>query len=252
MTKPTWVFVAGPPRSGSSTQYDMTRTVIEDNNKGIGIGYHTEEKLIEWDKTGHDMIVCKVFAFLPEYYYDTHDGMRKRESYGKRIFDEGRLKAVCTVRDPVDMIASMKWRAFKRNDNKFNFKEELNKLPVWLGDVTKWIDLGPDITYWSKFEEYTTLLPREVSSIARHLGVDLSDDEHHRIGNLFTIEAIERRRGKQHNQPPPDEINWKNRHLPSVPSILFGIPGAGKTHLSWPQRKAIREISAEFIERFGY
>ena len=38
MTKPTWVFVAGPYRSGSTTQYQMTRNIVEETGNGLGVG----------------------------------------------------------------------------------------------------------------------------------------------------------------------------------------------------------------------
>jgi len=49
MTKPTWIFVAGPYRSGSTTQYEMARDIVEKTNTGIGIGYHNERRLKEFD-----------------------------------------------------------------------------------------------------------------------------------------------------------------------------------------------------------
>ena len=45
-----WVFVAGIYRSGSTTQYEMVRDIVTQTGNGIGIGYHTENKLTEYDK----------------------------------------------------------------------------------------------------------------------------------------------------------------------------------------------------------
>lgn len=244
MTKPLWIFVAGPPRSGSSTQYEITRTIAEDTDSGIGIGYHTEEKLREYDNSKHDMIICKVFAYLPEYYYDTHDNLKAKESYGKIIANEDRLKTVVTVRNPLDIVTSMK----KRAGDNWNMKETLKDLPRWLNDAIKWIDLGPKITYYSRFEDYIKNLPTETLNIANHLGIELPDKGHHRIGNLFRIEKIQERKGKQHNPPPENE----RRHLPSVPGIVFGTSGQWSTWLTHPEQKAVIEISKEFMERFGY
>lgn len=247
MSKPTWVFVVGPPRSGSSTQYDITRTIAEDKNKGIGIGYHTEDQLKEYDRSGHDMIVCKVFAYLPEYYYDVPNGMRKRESYGRKIFDEGRLKAVMTIRNPFDIVTSMKRRDIDRGQD-FDFKKVLSELPRHFGDALAWASLSPDIIYISRFEDYTAHLPRETANIAHHIGIPIEMDEAHRIGNLFKIDEIKKRKGRQHNPPPENE----KRHLPSVPDIKFGTSGQWQTWLSRPEQNAVREVAAEYIERFGY
>lgn len=245
MSKPTWIFVSGTYRTGSTTQYEITRTIVEATNNGIGIGYHTEEKLKEYDASGHDMIVCKVFAPLWEYYYDTHDGMKKKESYGKRIFEDNRLRAVATIRDPRDIMASIKRR--NRGKPEFNFHHVATKeLPRWLDDLQKWIDLGT-LTYYSKFEEYTQHLPKETANIAEHLNILLGKNQHHDIGNLFRIDALEERKG-EHNKPPEDQ----KRHLPSVPGIVFGTSGQWRQWLTRPEQKAVEWAAAEFIERFGY
>ena len=60
MSKPTWVFVAGAYRTASTTQYQMARDIVEQTENGIGIGYHTERKLKEFDEKESDLVVCKV------------------------------------------------------------------------------------------------------------------------------------------------------------------------------------------------
>jgi len=49
MSEPTWIFCAGTYRSGSTTQYRITRDIVESTKNGRGIGYHTEDKLKEHD-----------------------------------------------------------------------------------------------------------------------------------------------------------------------------------------------------------
>lgn len=191
MSKPTWIFVAGLPRSGSTTQYQIVDTILRDKNLGIGISYHTEDKLKEYDKSGHDMIACKVFAPLWKYSYDVPNGMKKRESYGKKIIDEGRFKAVMTVRNPFDIVTSMKRRDIDRNE--YDFQKILRELPRHFGDALQWATLPSDVIYISKFEDFTLHLPRETAAIAKHLGIELSKDDIHRIGNEFRIEAIKAR-----------------------------------------------------------
>lgn len=246
MTKPTWVFVAGTYRSGSTTQYQITRNIIEETNNGVGIGYHTEEKLSDWDETPHRFIVCKVFAPLWLYYYDTHDNMKQKTSYGKRILEDGRLKAIVSVRDPRDIMTSIK----RRNQDKpeFNFHHTATEeLPRWLADMMQWIDLGPEITYWSKFEDFTLNLPNETSAIAKHLGIKLGERDHHNIGNRFKIEEQMKRKG-EYRKPPEDQ----RRHLPSVPGIVFGTSGQWQQWLSRPEQRAVYEANKAFFERFGY
>lgn len=245
MTKPTWVFVSGTYRTGSTTQYQITRNIVEETNNGIGIGYHTEDKLKEYDKSSHKFIVCKVFAPLWLYYYDVHEGMKKKESYGKLIYNEDRLKAVASIRNPYDIMTSIK----RRNQGKpeFNFHHTATEeLPRWLSDLTKWIDLG-ELTYWSKFENFTKHLPRETAFIANHLGIKLSGKDNHSIGNRFRIEE-QMKRKNEYNKPPESE----KRHLPAVPGIVFGTSGQWEQWLTKPEQNAVFEANKRFFERFGY
>lgn len=245
MTKPTWIFVAGTYRTGSTTQYQITRNIVEETKNGIGIAYHTEEKLREFDNTNHKFIVCKVFAPLWEYFYNVHEGMKKQESYGKVIYHENRLKAVVSIRNPYDIMTSIKRRS--QDKPEFNFHHTATEeLPRWLSDLTKWIDLG-DLTYWSKFEDFTKHLPKETANIAGHLGIELSGDDHHKIGNRFKIDELNRRKG-EYNKPDENE----KRHLPSVPGIIFGTSGQWQQWLTRPEQKAVYEANRGFFERFNY
>lgn len=245
MTKPIWLFVAGHYRSGSTTQYQIARDIVEETGNGKGIGYHTEAKLKEFDaKSDHRYIVCKVFEFLP-------GGFRGKPSHGELIHRQGRLKALVTVRDPRDMIVSMRKRT-QDQGNEFDFdKVVAEELPVWLANVEKWIDLGPEITYWSRFEDFTERLLPEVRQIARHvldvpsLEVELAKD----IAARYTIRAMEHKK-QQFRRGPPDakEDPW----LPSVPGVLFGSSGQWRTWLNGPEKRLMLESVGGFIDRFGY
>ena len=241
MSKPTWVFVAGPYRSGSTTQYQMTRNIVEETENGIGIGYHTEGKLKEFDTEGPRYVVCKVFEFLPEGYHDIHDAERFKPSYGKVIYDEGRLRAVVSVRDPRDMIVSMR----KRSGDDFDFKHTATvEFPRWLGNVEKWIALG-ELTHCSRFEDFTLNLLREVKAIAAHLEIEIGDEHAKSIAKRYTI-SEQRKRKDEYDRP------GNKRHLPSVPGIVFGTSGHYATWLTTPERKMVYEANQGYFERFGY
>jgi len=247
MTKPTWAFVAGTYRSGSTTQYQITRDIVEETKSGIGIAYHTEDKLKEFDATDHAFIACKVFAPLWLYYYDVHNAMEQKESYGKKIYQQGRLRAIVSVRNPYDIMTSIKRRS--ENKPEFNFHHTATEeLPRWLDDMVKWIDLGPEITYWTKFEEFTLNLPQETAAIAKHFGIELTGKMNHKIGNRYRIEKLNERKGQEFNKPPENE----RRHLPSVPGVVFGTSGQWQQWLTRPEQKAVYEANQEFFERFGY
>lgn len=245
MPKPTWLFVAGPYRSGSTTQYQMVRDIVEETKSGIGIGYHTEKKLKEFDVDGeHRYIVCKVFEFLPDGYHDIHDDRQFKPSYGKTIHEEGRARAVVSVRDPRDIIVSMR----KRAGDKFNFKQTVtDELPRWLDNATKWIDLGPELSYHSRFEDFTLDLHAEARRIAAFLDIKLGGKHARGIARRYTI-AEQRKRDGEYNRPPDEE----KRHLPSVPGIVFGTSGHWRTWLSELEARMIYQTNQEFFERFGY
>lgn len=243
MTKPIWVFVAGTYRTGSTTHYQMTRDVVEETGNGIGIGYHTEAKLREFDAdSDHRYIACKVFEYLPK-------GFRNETSHGEIIHRQERLRAIISVRDPRDIIVSMRKRDDQRG-NGFDFKRVAAKdFPVWLGQLGQWADLGPSVALVSKFEEFTVNLLTEVRRIARHLDIELSDELAKDIARRYTIRAQQKRK-EEHRKGGPDkrEDPW----LPSIPGIVFGTSGHWRTWLNGVESKMVYEANSGFFERFGY
>jgi len=253
--KPTWVFVAGTYRTASTTQYLITRDIVEETKNGIGIGYHTEGKLVDRDgpRSGR-YVVCKVFVFLPV-----------TSPHGKRFLEEKRLKAVCTVRDPRDTMVSIYTNAIRlgvvrdvggrERKGDFNFVEHATIFfPEWLGRLTRWIDLGPEITYYSRFEDLTLNLFRETNQIARHLDIDLDEDLAHDIASRYTVQAqrARKRQLKAQRSRAPDEAKAEDPWLPSIPAINFGTSGLYRTWLSGPEASLVVEHNEEFMKRFGY
>lgn len=270
--KPIWVFIVGSYRSGSTTQYRLTADIVRETGSGVAIGYHTEGKLSESGNLGHDNIkkvmetaahenielkreqpyvVCKVF--LPVFSSDCVIPKTGEPSHAVAIHKEKRMKALCTVRNPLDVITSMKRRSEGRtvegNEGEaWDFKKVATEnLPVWLGQVEEWIDLGPDITYYSHFEDFTTNLYAEATRIAAHLDIDLDPDLAKTIAKRHTIQGINdhKRRMKKMGER---EDKW----LPSVPGIVFGTSGNWRTWLSGPEIKMVKETNADFMHRFGY
>lgn len=246
--RPTWVFVAGTYRTASTTQYCIARDVVEMTERGLGIGYHTEAKLAEFDITKNGpFVVCKVFKFLPE-----------TSEHGARFLEEGRVKALCTVRDPRDIIVSMRTRAenagkWKRPNNGdsndvWDFhKTATEDFPVWLGQLAQWIDLGPDVTLLSRFEEFTLNLFRETNRIADHLGISLPKGMAHKIASRYSIQ--EQRLRKRQKR---DEGEREDPYLPSIPGIVFGSSGIWKSWLTPAESKLVEDHNTTFMKRFGY
>jgi hypothetical protein len=238
MTKPTWIFNCGIYRSASTTQYQITRDIVENTNNGRGVGYHSRKKLQEYDIPNSERyIVCKAFVFLPSICRLTSG-----------FLDENRIKAVCSIRDPRDVIASMKVRHNRHFPDPFPTRHRITvDLPKWLGDLQQWADLGPKLCYVSRYEDFTVNLKREVRNIAKFLDVELPNDKADEIAERYTAKAIqtrkEERRGKKGREDP---------YLPNVPDILFGKSGAHEEHLSNAERKWTEEYNRGFMERWGY
>jgi hypothetical protein len=274
-SKPTWVFVAGTYRTGSTTHYGMVRDVVGKTNSGIGIGYHREGRLIDFDcfewknkKAIDDLygehniqhsfkrvpqfshnpyfIVCKVFEFLP-------NGFRGEISHGEIIARQNRLKAIVSVRDPRDIAVSMKSRSRELAGSVFDFKKTVTEdFPVWLGQVMKWADLGKEITLVSKFEDFTQHLLREVRRIANHLDIELSDEMAKSIARDYKIEAIRKKKDKFWKQKHDNPRAREDPALPSIPALLFASSGQWQRELTEDEARMVVEANKGFFERFGY
>jgi hypothetical protein len=257
MAKPVWVFTAGTYRSGSTTQYRICRDIVERTGNGIGIGYHTEGKLKEHDKPKHPFVVCKVFDFLPEGFHNIHEEGKHMPSYGSKFFTEGRMKSVVTIRDPRDIIVSMRNREEGRNRPgqkvAWDFETTVREnFPAWLEQLVKWIDLGPDITLVSKFELMTQNLNAEVRRIAQHLDIDLAHDMRGAIAKQYTVPALRRAKRQHQQRRKEDKGAREDPWLPGIPAINFGTSGMHETWLSGPERKLVEGVCEGFMKRFGY
>ena len=240
---PTWVFVAGPYRSGSTTQYRIARDIVEETRNGKGIGYHTEERLRTYDVPGgKKYVICKVFEFLP-------DGFKDGPSHGRKIYVDDRMKTTVTVRDPRDIIVSMRRRA-KTYKQDYDFEQWAKQdFPVWLGNVEKWLDLGNGLVYMSRFEDFIHNLLAETRRIAEFLDIELEDKHAKDIAARFSIRAQQdAKEAYKKAKPDAKEDKW----LPSIPEIIFGTSGHYTTWLNRPEQRMIEEANADFMRRFGY
>lgn len=258
--RPSWCFVVGSYRSGSTTQYRLTADIVRETGNGIAIGYHTESKIKDKDSTDavkaiagqegvnlnceRPIVVCKVF--LPIFSRDCIVPKTDTHSYAVKIHDEDRLKAVCTVRNPLDIITSMKRRNEGRDEWDFN-RTATEDLPKWLGDMEQWIDLGPQITHYSHFEDFTHNILSEVRAVSAHLGIDIDDGLAKTIAKRHTITGI-----NEHKRRMRELGEREDKWLPSVPGIVFGTSNNWRTWLNGPEIKMTYESNRAFMERFGY
>jgi len=130
----------------------------------------------------------------------------------------------------------------------FDFEERVKvNFPQWLGQLAAWIDLGPDTTFVSRYEEFTLDLLGEVRRIAAHLSVPLEDKAARKIALRYTTTAIQetklkKRRASQKEDP------W----LPSIPGVLFGHSGIYSEHLSPDEIELVERYNSAWMRRFNY
>ena len=253
MDKPIWIWSCGTYRTASTTHYMMTRDIVKLTKNGKGIGYHREDKLKEFDiPSKHKFIVCKVFEFLPSGFKGRKDHVGK--SIGQTIYRDGRAKAFATIRDPRDIICSMRERhrrqmedpAHQRKPFDFQHRVEID-FPIWLGQLNKWIELGPTITMVSRYERWTNNLLEETYRIAEHLEIELTREQARGIAANHTPKRIvERKKAKRRAKEREDP--W----LPSVPGILFGTSGAHKEHLTKKEEDMLIKANRKWMKKYGY
>lgn len=244
--KPIWIFVAGTYRSGSTTQYRIARDLVEASGRGVGIGCHTEAKLKEWDETDNEFIVCKVFEPL-------WLGFQGSPSYDQNIFSESRGRAIVTIRNPLDIITSMKHREEGRDATgnhieAWDFEQTAKEfLPVWLGNLNKWIEQGMGLCLTSRFEVMTTDILGECKRIAKFLELQISEDRLREIAQQNTKEGI-----TQYKKKCAKEGIKEDDYLPQIPEIVFGTSGHWRNELTEEQANMVIEYNKEFMQKYGY
>lgn len=241
MAKPTWVFIVGPYRTGSTTQYLLAEKLLERTGRGRSIGYHTETRLEEEDH-GEGYVLCKVF--IPVF---------ETSPFGRKFLDESRLKAIGTVRDPRDIFVSMRERD---NGKGIDVGEEWMKerieerFPEWLGNLNKWADLGSEVTKIIKFEDMIRHLDRTVQKIGDHLDIEVPWGLAREIAEECTIPALREQKQQYRQEGHPE----KREHpvLPSIPPVVFGTSGHWRTWITRDIAERLRESNKTFFERWGY
>ncbi len=251
--------------------------MVVTSNTGLSIGYHNERRLREFDDLDladleavkelyahHEIecpfsrppkfsrsphyIVCKVFEYLP-------GGFRGEASHGEILHRQNRLKALVSIRDPRDIITSMRVRDLDRgaefDAEKFE-RVATEELPAWLDGTKRWADLGPDVTLVSKFEDFTQNLYREVRRIAAHLDIELDNDAAKDIARQYRTEALRKRKDDYWKRRQNDPDLREDPALPSIPALLFASSGQWRRELDETEVALVYEANRDFFERFGY
>ena len=239
---PTWVFVVGTYRTGSTTQYLLTEAIVERTESGIGIGYEKESKLIEFDKPENGRyVVAKVFKFLPE-----------TSEQCKRFLKEGRLKVVGTTRDPRDIAVSMQERSRDLGNDNWDFRTTVTRdFPIWLGQFERWANLEPELVLVTRFEDMIVDLEKEITRIAQHLDIKVSEDLVYRIAADFTLPAQTLRKRRFFERKDRSK-GREHPMLPSLPGVKFGTSGHWRTWLTSVEARLVQKHARAYMIRWSY
>lgn len=231
MARPMWVFVVGMYRTGSTTQYLLTEGVVEITENGQGIGYHTEDRLQTYERYNGNFVVCKVFKPVCE-----------SSQTAKVIKQDGRMRAIATVRDPRDIVTSMK----KRGVN-FSWKDTMKEWPTWQGWFLKWASYGDDIIRIVKYEDMIRDLEKEVRGIANFLGIQISPEQVKEVAKLGDL-TYQRERAKKAKDEGKPAHPW----LPSLPGAAFGKARNWPSVLTLEEKRDIEAKARLMITRWRY
>jgi len=241
--KPTWVFVVGAYRTGSTTQYLLTEAVVQRTKSGKGLGYEQEGKLTRFDEAKYGRyLVAKVFKYLPE-----------TSEQGQKFLEEKRLKGIGTTRDPRDIIVSMRERSRDLGNTEWSFDKTVTQdFPVWLGQFNRWADLGRDLVLVTRFEDMIVDLEREVYRIARHLSIPMVPRLAMPIACEFTLSAQKHRKARFFARKNKHKGAREHPMLPSIPSWRFGTAGHWPKWLSPAKVALVEEHARDYMKRWGY
>jgi len=160
------------------------------------------------------------------------------------------VKVLVTIRDPRDIATSIRVRrdGIMEAQEPTPWFEEMAtvRLPKWLGNLEKWVDLG-NVVMVSRYEVMIAYLRGEVDNICKHLGIELDYRTKQAIADRYTKTAMTERR-ELAIQTGKRQDEW----LQAIPPIIFGSSGAYKSCLSDEERTLVEESTAKFMDRFGY
>lgn len=231
MAKPIWIFEFGMYRTGSTSHYLLIEGIIEELGLGQGIGYHTDERLNTYERYNGQFVVCKVFRPVCE-----------ESQTGKVIKQEGRVRAIGTIRDPRDIVASMK----KRGVN-FSWENTMEEWPKWMGWFLKWCSYGPDVTRVAKYEDFTKDPVREALEIAKFLNIRLNLKQAQNVAQRATLEYQ-----KELNEKAKEENRSAHPWLPSIPGPAFGKSKNWPEVLTAQEKRDIEGKARHIIAKWRY
>ena len=204
--------IAGMRRSGSTLAYQIGCAITSS-----GLRKMSElPKGIENDPNWH---VVKTHRYHP----DMLQGI-----------ESGKVKAICTIRDPRDIVVSMMSMRNKSFDNtisRLNF--EIHEHKLWTENASTF-----------RYEDFYNNIELLIKGISSVIGTEVSQEEINKISERFSFE---------NNRTRSQQIVKTESDYMFPGHIQDGIVGKWKVYLDGKQARQVKDlVGMEWLEKHGY
>ncbi len=233
-----WIFCGGMNRSGSTVQYQITARLVEEAKLG---------KRVEWVKFSDFPVLRDKYAHDNQWkVFKTHNCTNTIQAE----FQQQNAMGVYIYRDVRDVFVSVMYRqatTFEQQWAKRGWKK-------WLHNYELWTHL-PNMLIL-KYEDVVNDLPKEVRSIADHLGISLDDEKYEAIAEEHSLERqreyISKLKSESHKLLKRPNALFDPYTLLHTDHINFGKIGRWKDILTLQQVALIEQMAGEWLISNGY
>jgi len=233
-----WIFCGGMGRSGSTVQYQITARLVEEAKLGKRVGWI---KLSDFpalrDKYAHDnqWKVVKTHACTNTIQAE----FQQQNAMGVYIFRD--------VRDVFVSTMNKRAKSFEQLWANNTFEKKLHNFELWTSLPNMLI---------LKYEDVVNDLPKEVRSIAIHLGISLDNEKYEAIAADYSLER--QREYVLRLKSEPSKLRKINNNLVDPYTQLHtnhihsGKVGRWKEILTSQQVAFIEQIAGKWLVNNGY
>ena len=201
-------------RSGSTLQYNLTRSLVEHLNVGEGKGWFRPEQLAdmqsqfaEWQASDR-LYVIKSHTMLPN---------------SAKLQAAGQIQICYTYRDARDVAVSIKRKFKEEGDNLYKLLDKSIATYFTMKEI--------DGAIWQKYENMMADLPGEVRHLAQGLGLTPSDSLVTAIAQEWSLDSTRK---------VIQQFDRKRRIKAKLHTIL------SKLKIEKPVTATIRKVNPEF------
>lgn len=220
-------------RSGSTLQYQLTQTLVETLNKGVGWGWlpslknrnYLFEKATEKDKDTY--YIVKIHGYSPAH---------------ETLINQDKGRAIYVYRDLRDVVTSfMSWK-----NCSFDAVIREQWIDKVIRDSKNWESVAG--IYSSQYEVLMDNLPEEVLGIAQYLGLSISLEVAQEVAEKCSIK--QQKKTAQLMQSQQQKIDPQN--ILHYNHISSGQSKRWEKELSAPKVAYIEQKAGNWLQAHGY